>query len=164
MITIICACSENRVIGKDNKLPWHIPSDLKRFKKLTLGNVVVMGRNTYQSMGKALANRTNVVLSKNGLFNPDDAVVFDSVELVLEEYADENVFVIGGEQIYKEFLPYADRIELTFIEKEFEGDAFFPELGEEWKVINTEIVNGTDFTYSFISYEKNTTNDLVLPN
>ena len=125
MVTLIAACAKNRAIGKDNKLLWHLPSDLKRFKRLTTGKTVVMGRKTYESIGKPLPNRKNIILTNNKDLVIEGCEVINSIsELNLME----DIVIIGGEQIYNLFIDYADVIELTLIDKEFEGDAFFPEI------------------------------------
>ena len=155
MITIIAACSKNRVIGKDNQLLWHLPEDLKRFKNLTLGNPVVMGRKTYQSIGKALPGRLNIILTKNKDFKADNCLIYNNIYDMLEIYEQSNLFVIGGGEIYNMFLPYANRVELTLIEKGFDGDTFFPELGREWKESNVEVNSNGEFEYKYITYQKN---------
>ena len=135
MISIVVAMSNNRVIGKDNKLIWHLPEDLKRFKNITSNNVVVMGRKTHLSIGKVLPNRLNVILSRDMNWNNplgDNCVVCYSIEEVLEKFKYRDLFIIGGEEIYRQFLPYCDKIYLTLIQKEFEGDSYFPELDDNW--------------------------------
>ena len=125
MITLIAACSKNRAIGKDNKLLWHLPNDLKRFKRLTTGKTVVMGRKTFESIGKPLPNRKNIILTNNKDLIIEGCEVITSIsELNLIE----DIVIIGGEQIYKIFIDLADVIELTLIDKYFDGDAFFPEI------------------------------------
>jgi dihydrofolate reductase len=153
MMTLVVAVSRNGVIGDGNKLIWHLPEDLKRFKQLTQGNVVVMGRKTHESIGKVLPNRLNVILSRDTKwYKPlgDGCVVCYSIEEVLEKFKFSNLFVIGGEQIYKQFLPFVEKIHLTLIEKDFDGDAYFPILGNEWVVENKTTNSNQDFTYSFI--------------
>lgn len=137
-ISLIVAMAENRTIGRDNKMPWKLPADLKRFKELTTGHAVIMGRKTFDSIGKPLANRQNIVISRNPDFKAKGAEVAVSLPKALEAAKGDEVFVIGGEQIYNEALPLADRIYLTLIHEEIDGDAFFPEfdptLFEETKV------------------------------
>lgn len=157
MIHIITAISDNRAIGKDNRLLWHLPEDLKRFKKITTNNVVVMGRKTHESIGRSLPNRINVILTKDTKwYKPlgDGCVVCYSIEEVLERFKHRDIFVIGGGQIYKEFLPYTDIIELTLIDKEYEGDTFFPILGDEWKEITRETHTNDEFQYHYIQLVK----------
>ena len=146
--------SKNRVIGKDNKLIWHLPEDLKRFKNITTNNVVVMGRKTHLSIGKVLPNRLNIILSRDMKWhNPlgDGCVVCYSVEEVLEKFKYRDMFIIGGEEIYRQFLPYCDRIYLTLIEKEFEGDSYFSELGNDWVEDSRETHENEEFKYHFIN-------------
>jgi dihydrofolate reductase len=152
MITLIAACSRNRAIGKDNKLLWHLPNDLKRFKQLTTGKTVVMGRKTFESIGKPLPNRKNVVLTTNKDLLIEGCEVITSIsELNLLE----DIVIIGGEQIYKLFINLADVIELTLIDKYFEGDAFFPEINLDkfFKEVD-ETVYGNEFNYNYITYKK----------
>ncbi len=131
MINVIVAMSQNRVIGRDNQLPWKIKEDMARFKQLTTGNVVVMGRKTYESIGKALPNRINIVLSKDENFNPKDAIIFNDTEKCIEfckKLKGIDVFIIGGQQIYEQTLKYAQRLYITQIKEEIEGDAYFPDF------------------------------------
>jgi len=153
MITLIAACSKNRVIGGDGKLLWHLPEDLKRFKSLTTGNPIVMGRKTYESIGKALPGRLNIILTKNRDFKADNCLIYNNIYDLLEIYQQSNLFVIGGGEIYKMFLPFADKIELTLIDKDFEGDTFFPELGSDWIESNVEINSNGEFEYKYITYQ-----------
>jgi dihydrofolate reductase len=150
MITIIAASSKNGVIGKENTLPWRLPEDLKRFKSLTTGKNVLMGRKTYESIGKPLPNRTNIVVTRDTAFKADGVLVYNSLEQVLPIFRD--IVVIGGGEIYNQFINKADVIELTLIDKEFEGDAFFPTIDKNWKEINRETQKNTEFEYHFITY------------
>jgi dihydrofolate reductase len=154
MITLIAACSENRVIGKDGTLIWHIPEDLKRFKKLTLGNPIVMGRKTYESIGKALPGRTNIILSRDKSLRIDGCLVYNKISDILEIFEKNNIFVIGGGEIYKQFLDKADRIELTLIHKNFDGDTYFPEIGINWQVVESQKSTFEDTDIDYISYQK----------
>lgn len=129
-IALIAALAANRVIGRDNKMPWHLPEDLKRFKTLTLGHPVIMGRKTFESLGKPLPGRQNIVISRGGFSPPQGVVTVSSLEEAVEVAgaapgADE-IFVIGGGQIYEAALPLADRLYLTILADAVEGDAFFP--------------------------------------
>lgn len=136
-LTLIAALGPGRLIGKDGGLPWRLPADLRRFKALTVGHVVVMGRKTYESIGRPLPNRRNLVLSRDPSFAPDGVEVFRSLDLALSAVAAAaaaEVFVIGGAAVYREALPRADRLELTQVDGSFEGDVFFPEFDEsEWR-------------------------------
>lgn len=136
IINLIVATSLNRVIGAEGTIPWHLSADLKRVKNLTTGHVIIMGENTYNSIGKPLPNRKNVVMSLDETFNPPNVTVARSIEEALEAcigYSE--AFVFGGEQIYKLLLPYVDRIYMTVVMEEFEGDTFFPELDlKDWEI------------------------------
>jgi dihydrofolate reductase len=127
--------ASNRVIGANGQLPWHLSSDLKRFKALTMGHHIVMGRKTFESIGKLLPGRTTVIVSRNPRFRFEGALVAGSLDKALALAAgDDEVFVIGGEQIFREALGIAHRILLTEIQREFEGDVYFPPLQTaEWK-------------------------------
>ena len=152
MITIIAACSKNRAIGKDNKLLWHLPNDLKRFKKITTGKTILMGRKTFESIGKPLPNRKNIVLSNNKDLLIEGCEVITSIsELNLIE----DIVIIGGEQIYKLFIDLADVIELTLIDKYFEGDTFFPEIDLDKFIKDVdEPMLGDEFNYNYLTYKK----------
>ena len=130
-ISIIAAMAQNRVIGRDSKLPWHVPQDFKWFRTHTQGRSVIMGRKTYESIGKTLPGRRNLILSTKQGFSVPGAESHASLETALESCAasgEEEVFIIGGEKLFRESLPLSDRIYLTVIHEEFEGDAFFPEI------------------------------------
>ena len=154
MITLIAACSKNRVIGKDNKLIWHVPGDLKRFKELTSGHTVLMGRKTFESIGRPLPNRRNIILSRDTNLQIEGCLVYSNLTEVLELFGND-LFIIGGEEIYKQTIGYADFIELTLIQKEFEGDAFFPQIPEYFNEIKSRRQNleCDEFKYSYITYE-----------
>ena len=162
MLSIIVAVSENNVIGKDNKLLWHIPEDLKRFKKLTIGKTIIMGRKTFESLGKILPERKHIVLSRDPsqelLNNKEITIVEDTSKL--DEYinSSEEVFVIGGAIIYRLLMPYVNKMYITKIHKRFEGDAIFP-LINETKWIEKEKIKGINnhenpYDYDFITYER----------
>jgi dihydrofolate reductase len=156
MIKVIVATSKNRVIGNDNSLIWHLPADLKHFKKLTTDNTIVMGRKTYESIGKPLPNRRNIIITRQENYNPDGCEVVNSLEESLLLCA-EDCFIIGGGEIYKQSINIADKIYLTLVDEEFEGDTYFPEIGKEWRVVS-KIDNDSDdknkHGYSFIEYER----------
>jgi len=156
-ISILVAASENNVIGKDNKLIWHISHDLKRFKMLTMGHHIIMGRITHESIGKALQGRINVIVTRNKNFNAEGCLIVHSIEEALLRSSEDNeIFVIGGEEIFKETIPVADRIYLTRIHKNFDGDAFMPQINkEEW--VETELERRTehpDFDYTYITLDR----------
>jgi dihydrofolate reductase len=151
IISIIAAVSNNNVIGKDNKLPWHLPGDLKRFKELTTGHTIIMGRKTFESIGRPLPSRRNIVVTRNKDYKADGVEIIHSIKEALDLVKNEDeVFIIGGEEIYKLALPMANKIYLTRINKEYDGDAFFPELGPEWS--GTECIKKEG--YEFCMYEK----------
>lgn len=138
-ISFLVAAAENNVIGKDNKLPWHLPNDLKYFKNLTWGMPVVMGRKTFESFGKPLRGRRNIVITRNKDWKNDDVEVAASVEEATKLAAQSDVkeiFIIGGGEIFKSALPIAHRMYITRIHHSFDGDAYFPEVNEqEWQLV-----------------------------
>ena len=156
MIKIIVAMSKNRVIGNNNSLIWNLPNDLKRFKQLTIGTTIVMGRKTYESIGRPLPNRRNIVISR------DENLVIEGCDVVnsLSEallLCNNNCFIIGGGEIYKQTLPIADRLYVTHIDEEFEGDTYFPEIDSSWHVSIKESFTTDDknkHNYSFVEYER----------
>ena len=158
-ITIIAAVGENNALGKDNKLIWHLSDDLKHFKNLTKGHHVIMGRKTFESMPKALPNRTNVVISRQKDYVAENAQVVDSLEAALAlAQEDDRPFIIGGGEIYIQALAFADCIELTRVHDEFEADTFFPEIDTAaWREVWRENHDKDDkhaHAFSFIRYEK----------
>ncbi len=158
-ISIIVALSKNKVIGKNNKLIWHLPQDLKRFKKLTLNHVVIMGRKTFESIGKALPNRTNIVITRNKLYKtPNNKVIIcDSLKKALQvgkKHEKKELFIIGGGQIYSQAIDFADKLYLTVINKKFKGDVFFPDFSKFKKVVFRKKNSFKDFTYEFLELER----------
>ena len=161
MLSIVVAKAKNNIIGKDNKLLWHLSDDLKRFKALTEGNTIIMGRKTFESLGKVLPNRKHIVFSNN----PDFKVNDENVEVVhsllqIQEYieSEEEAFVIGGAMMYNFLMPYVSKMYVTEIEKEFEGDAFFPRIDDKkWKEISREKGpedGENNFEYNYVVYQK----------
>lgn len=161
MLSIIVAIGRNNEIGKDNKLIWHLPADLKRFKELTTGKTIIMGRKTFESLGRVLPNRKHIVLTHNKEYKYEN----DMVEVIcdlreIEKYinSDEENFVIGGASIYKMLMPYTKRMYITRIDEGFDADAFFPEINEnEWEIEEKE--QGTTdednpYRYKYITYVK----------
>ena len=126
-LSIIVAIAKNGVIGLKNRLPWHLPEDLKHFKEITLGHPILMGDRTFESLGKPLPGRENVVLTLDKNYSAKGVVIIHSLDEAVKRYATKEAFVIGGATIYKLALPLADKLYLTLIDKDFEGDAFFPE-------------------------------------
>ena len=152
MINIIVAASLNNVIGKDNKLLWRQSADLKRFKELTTGKTVVMGRKTFDSIGKPLPNRRNIVITRQSIQIPGCEMV-NSLEEALK--LDNEIFIIGGGEIYQKSIILADKIFFTLIETEIEGDTHFPVFGDEWKIESKEDFlkdEKNQFDYQFINY------------
>lgn len=139
-VTLIAAMDRNRTIGIGNKLPWRLPAEMAFFTKSTLGKTVLMGRKTFESLPKPLKDRRNVVLTRQNDFHPEGCEIIHSMEEALERMNDDELVVIGGADIYAQFLPYADKILLTEVDVEIEGgDAFFPAFSEsEWKLVESE--------------------------
>ena len=142
-IKLICAISKNNVIGNENKLPWSISEDLKRFKDLTSSNWIVMGRKTFDSIGRPLPNRKNIVLSENKNLKIDSVEVFNSPKDVIDSYKknsdQKDLFIIGGTYIYDLFFEYCEYLFITYVDKEYLGDAFFPRVDwNKWKLISEE--------------------------
>lgn len=151
MISIIVAMDLNNVIGKDNGLIWHIPGDLKNFKKITTGYPIVMGRKTFESIGRPLPNRKNIILTKNVDYNINGCDIYNSIDQILKFSEDKEVFIIGGAEIYKLFLPYTDIIYMTLVHDKFDGDTFFPILNaDEWDLIELTHPNiEGEYVYDF---------------
>ena len=151
LFSAIVAMSANRVIGKDNQLPWHLPADLRHFKELTLGKTIVMGRKTYESIGKLLPGRKNVILTHNKDYQVEGAVIIHALE-ELNHFSEEEIFIIGGEKVFRESWPKLTRIYLTEIHAQIEGDTYFPELSEEWRCVQEEKHTADEknaYNYSF---------------
>lgn len=156
---MIAAAAENNALGKDNDLVWHLPDDFKRFKKLTTGHHIIMGRKTFESFPQPLPNRTHIVISRKKDYHPKGAVVVNSLEKALElAKEDTQAFIIGGGEIYKLALPKAEKIELTRVHGEFEADTFFPELNEEnWKLTAKKHHPADEkhkFAFTYLTYER----------
>ena len=147
MVTVIVAMSTNRVIGINNSLPWHIPDDLKRFKRITMGKSVIMGRKTFESIGRPLPGRTNVVVTRSG-WSAEGVETRTSIEDAIRDFP--SAMVIGGSEVYRQALEIAGAIEMTVIDRDFEGDAMFPELGPEWVEVSRETHTGTDFDHHYV--------------
>ncbi|MFV5687057.1 dihydrofolate reductase [Flavobacterium sp. ZT3R25] len=136
MIIMIAAVAENNALGENNKLVWHLPNDFKRFKTLTSGHHIIMGRKTFESFPKPLPNRTHIVISRQKEYHPEGCIVVDSMEKALAICPENKTsFIIGGGEIYSLGLPFTDKIEITRVHNSFEADAFFPEIDlEEWEI------------------------------
>ncbi|TSA18399.1 MAG: dihydrofolate reductase [Betaproteobacteria bacterium] len=158
-ICLVVAMAANRVIGKNNALPWHLPPDLRRFKALTLGHPVVMGRKTHESIGKPLPGRRNLVITRNRDYLVAGCEVVHSLDAALAACADaKEIYIIGGAELYRESLPHAQRLEFTEIHAEFDGDAHFPEYSPaEWLETRRETHGseaGIPFRYDFVCYDR----------
>jgi dihydrofolate reductase len=161
-ISLICAASQNGIIGRDNRLPWRLPADLAHFKRLTIGHYILMGRKTYQSIGKPLPNRTNIVITRQAGFQAEGCLVAHTLEDALDLCpSDEEIFVIGGAEIYHQVQPVADKIYLTRIWQDFEGDTLLFEINlRGWQETSRDDFAPDEknkYPYSFITYEKGST-------
>jgi dihydrofolate reductase len=155
---MIVAMGTNRVIGQANQLPWRLPADLKYFKRTTMGKALIMGRKTYETIGRPLPGRKNIILTRDESYHAEGCLVVHSVESGLAEAGDREVMIIGGGQLYRLFLPLAERIYVTQIDSEFEGDTFFPTLNDnQWIVVQRSesvLDIDTDLSYAFVIYER----------
>lgn len=154
-ISFIAAMAKNRAIGKENALPWHLPEDLKHFRNLTMGHFILMGRKTFESIGKPLPGRRSIVISRNPELAFPGVEVAASIEGAISLCNhEEEIFFIGGAELYRQAFPFAQRLYLTEIQQDFEGDAFFPEIDpRQWCEISREVHQG-DFEYHFVVYER----------
>lgn len=155
-ISLIAAVAANRVIGIDNRLPWRLPADLQHFKRLTLGHHIVMGRKTWESLPGKLPGRPHVVISRDTAYQPAGAQVVHSIEAALAACADdEEIFFIGGENLYRQALQIADRLYLTEIQQDFAGDAHFPEFERAaWRESAREAHQSDGLAYHFVTYDR----------
>jgi len=163
IISLIAAMSKNRVIGKNNDLPWRLPDDMKYFQNTTNGHVVIMGRKNFDSLPakfKPLPNRTNIILTRNKEFEADGCEIFTDLSEAVRfanNCKEEELFIIGGGEIYNQSLHLADRIYLTRINQEIEGDTYFPELAPEWKVVKKNHHPKDDrhqYNFDFLIFER----------
>lgn len=157
-ISLIVAMADNRVIGRNGQMPWHLSADLQRFKVTTMGSPIMMGRKTFDAIGRPLPGRENLIISRNADFQRPNCRVFTSIESGLDYASDsDELFVIGGATLYEALLPAADYLYLTLINRSFEGDTYFPEIDYSgWRELSREDVNDdprVDFTYSFLKLE-----------
>jgi dihydrofolate reductase len=156
-LSVIAAMARNRVIGIRNTLPWRLPEDLKHFKALTLGHHIVMGRKTYESIGKPLPGRTTVIVTRDPGYQVEGCVTATSIEAAITACGDDTeIFFVGGAELYAQVLPRADRLYLTEIQADYEGDAWFPEFEQSaWKEIDRQAhVNDSGLTYHFVTYAR----------
>ncbi|TDD76317.1 dihydrofolate reductase [Flavobacterium caseinilyticum] len=157
MIIIIAAAAENNELGKDNKIVWHLPNDYKRFKSLTSGHHIIMGRKTFESLKKPLPDRTHIIVTRQKDYQAQGCIIVDSVEKALNACPeDQDSFIIGGGEIYTIGLPYADKIELTRVHSGFEADAFFPEISDtQWKIEASEFNEKDEkheYDYTYLTF------------
>lgn len=158
-ISMIAAMGKNRVIGYNNEMPWHLPADLHFFKKTTLGSPIIMGRKTYDSIGRPLPGRLNIILSRNPSLSIDGCIVVNTFTDALEAAKNnDEVFITGGAHLYEKFLEKSDRLYLTLIDEEFNGDTFFPDYTQyQWNEVE-RIVNQPDsknaYPYTFLTLER----------
>ena len=158
-LSLIVAMASNRTIGLNNQMPWHLSADLKKFKKITMGQPIIMGRKTFESVGRPLPGRQNIIISRNPDYQQESCLVFNDLDSALQSCAsNDEVFVIGGATLYAATLARADRLYITEIQQAFAGDTWFPEINpSEWQVVTREDINNdssVDFNYSFIVYER----------
>lgn len=150
--------ARNRVIGRNNKLIWHLPADLRHFKNTTLGNPVIMGRKTFESMGKALPGRTNIIVTRQEGYTAPGCLITNSLTDALKVAPPGEVFIAGGGEIYRQALPLADRMYITVVDHEFEGDTFFPEFAaEQWQLVEERVHEADEkniYSMAFRTYEK----------
>lgn len=161
-ISVIAAMSQNRVIGRDGSLPWHLPTDLARFKSITTGHTVIMGRKTFESVGKPLPNRRTIIITRNNDYRCAGVFIAHSLDEALDHAAHEDeIFILGGEAVYRIALPRADRLYLTIIHATIEGDTYFPNLDfDDWKLVEDErheIDERHAYAFSFRRYERAST-------
>jgi dihydrofolate reductase len=159
MIVMIAAVAENNALGKNNELVWHLPNDFKRFKELTSGHYIIMGRKTFESFPKPLPNRTHVVITRQPNYQPEGCVVVNSIENAIKACPEnETIYIIGGGEIYNQSLAFSDTIEITKVHGEFEADAYFPEIkSENWELIQS-VFNSKDerhlYDYTYQTFVK----------
>ena len=154
---MIAAAAENNALGKDNELVWHLPNDFKRFKTLTSGHHIIMGRKTFESFPKPLPNRTHVIITRQKNYKAEGCIIVDSIEKALLVCPkNEDTFIIGGGEIYTLSLPFTDKIEITRVHHSFEADAYFPVLNEEeWILVQSDFNNKDEkhiYDYTYLTY------------
>lgn len=158
MKAIIVAMDKNRLIGSDNKLPWRLPADMQYFKKITQGHTVLMGRKTYESIGKPLPNRENVILTRNSDYQQPGCTVIHNIDDVNRLAALNDIFIIGGAEVYRQLMDHCERLYITYIDDEFKGDAYFPSIDtRKWALISNEKGVKDDknpYHYYFRVYER----------
>ena len=164
-LSLICAMDENMIIGHNNSLPWHLPEDLKYFKRTTMGKCIIMGRKTYESIGRPLPGRTNIIVTRSRDYEVENARVVDCLTDAIElaesiSFIDgsDEAFIIGGAELYKHALPFVDRMHLTMVHAEVDGDTFFPDFDvEEWEEVGKEHFDADEsnpYDYSICLFER----------
>lgn len=156
-ISLIAAISQNNVIGRDNALPWHIPEDLKRFKEITKGHPVIMGRKTYESIGRLLPNRTNIIITRDTQYVVEGGIIVNSLEKGIEkakENEQEEIFIIGGGQIFEQAIHIADKLYLTIVQMDIKGDVYFPDYSDFTHEIYKKDSSDGKYSYTFLDLER----------
>ena len=158
-LSLIVAMATNHTIGINNQMPWHLSADLKKFKKITMGHPIIMGRKTFESIGQPLPGRQNIIISRNSGYKQEGCLVFNNLDSALQSCAEiDEVFVIGGATLYEATLIRADRLYITEIQQAFDGDTWFPDIKkEQWREVAREDIaddSSVNFSYSFIVYER----------
>lgn len=158
MISLIFAIGRNNALGCKNRMPWYLPADFAYFKRTTMGKPVIMGRKTFESIGKPLSGRMNIVITRSTSFSHEGCIVVDSIEKARDLVKDKEAFIIGGAEIYSAFLPMADKLYITEIDSDFEADTFFPKIDySKWKLVSSEPGvkdEKNPFDYKFLVYER----------
>ena len=158
MITLIAAIGKRNELGKDNDLIWHLPNDLKRFKKLTTGHHIVMGRKTFESIGKPLPNRTSVIITRDLNYTAEGCIVVHSLQAAIEACNDDHIFIIGGAQIYNAGIKIADALDICMVDENFNADVFFPEIDLNiWEKVNEDKFTTDEkhkYNYSFTKFNR----------
>ncbi|WP_264520474.1 dihydrofolate reductase [Flavobacterium sp. N1994] len=160
MITLIAAVGENNELGKDNQLLWHLPDDFKRFKNVTTQHYIIMGRKTFESFPKPLPNRTHVIITRQKDYHPEGCIMVDSIQKAIATCPiGEDIFIIGGGEIYNQSIEIADKLDITKVHHTFEADTFFPEIDNtKWKLVASEFHPKDEkhaFDFSFMTYIRN---------
>ena len=158
-LSLIVAMATNHTIGINNQMPWHLSADLKKFKQITMGHPIIMGRKTFESIGQPLPGRQNIIISRNSGYKQEGCLVFNNLDSALQSCAEiDEVFVIGGATLYEATLTRADRLYITEIQQAFDGDTWFPDIKkEQWREVAREDIaddSSVNFSYSFIVYER----------
>lgn len=155
MIALIVAYSNNKVIGLNGKMPWNLPGDLKRYKELTMGNAIVMGRKTYESIGRPLEGRLNIVISKTNNYSADNLITVCSLSEAVKQAGTKDIFISGGNRVYSEALPYCEKLFVTQIDVDIKGDTFFPTFNESiYDISEDGYFDNEQYPYRFLTYTK----------